>query len=210
MKQNSPNHYKALNNNRGLASATARRTTWCVTNIHALWMLKTIILMGVLVALFGCAPDVSVYKEEKPTLKIQEYLNGNVEAWGIVEDYSGTVVSRFHVKMVGKWKGKTGTLSEEFTYSDGAKQERLWNLELLENGEFKGTAADVIGEMRGKTAGNAAAMQYVLKLPVKGAEYTFKLDDRLYLLNDTYLINRAKMKKFGITVAELTLFFKKN
>lgn len=172
--------------------------------------MKKFLLIGAIMSLFGCAPDVSVYKDEKPVLNIQEYLNGDVEAWGIVEDYSGTVVSRFHVKMVGKWKGNTGTLSEEFTYSDGSKQERLWSLELLDSGEFKGTAADVIGEMRGKTAGNAAAMQYVLKLPVKGTEYTFKLDDRLYLLNDTYLINRAKMKKFGITVAELTLFFKKN
>lgn len=161
-------------------------------------------------ALLGCSgPDVAVYKDEKPVLKIEEYLNGDVEAWGIVEDYSGTVVSRFHVKMVGKWQGNKGTLSEDFTYSDGAKQSRLWHLELLENGEFKGTAADIIGEMRGKSAGNAAAMQYVLELPVKGTVYRFKLDDRLYLLNDTYLINRAKMKKFGITVAELTLFFKK-
>ena len=172
--------------------------------------MKKFLLIGAMMSLFGCAPDVSVYKDEKPTLSIAEYLNGNVEAWGIVEDYSGTVVSRFHVKMVGKWKGKTGTLSEDFTYSDGEKQKRLWNLELLDNGEFKGTAADVIGEMHGKTAGNAAAMQYVLELPIKGTTYRFTFDDRLYLLNDTYLINRAKMKKFGITVAELTLFFKKN
>lgn len=160
--------------------------------------------------LFGCSgPDVSVYKDETPVLNIQEYLQGDVEAWGIVEDYSGKVISRFYVLMQADWKGKNGTLKEFFTYEDGTKKQREWKLEMLADGKFRGTAPDVIGEMRGESAGNAAAMQYVLELPVKGSIYRFKFDDRLYQLDAKHVMNRAKMKKFGITVAQMTLFFSK-
>lgn len=170
----------------------------------------SIIMVSLIGFLTGCtAPDVSVYEGETPKLNIREYLNGEVDAWGIIEDYSGEVVSRFHVKMHGKWNGDKGTLTEDFTYSDGTTQHREWQLTMVSDNEFTGTAPDVIGEMRGKSAGNATAMQYVLEVPVKGRTWRFTFDDRLYLLNDTYLINRAKMKKFGFTAAELTLFFKK-
>lgn len=166
-------------------------------------------LVGLLTAACSSGPDVSVYQDEKPVLHISEYMSGTIDAWGIVEDYSGTVISRFHVKMVGKWKGNKGTLTEHFTYSDGTTQDREWKLTKISDNEFTGTAPDVIGEMKGKSAGNAAVMHYTLELPVKGSTYRFKFDDRMYKLNDTMLINRAKMKKFGVTVAQMTLFFEK-
>lgn len=172
---------------------------------------KTIIatLIGLLASACGNGPDVSEYQNEKPQLHISEYMSGNITAWGIIEDYSGKVIERFEVKMVGKWKGNKGTLTEHFVYSDGTTKDRQWNLTKISDNEFTGTAPDVIGEMKGKSAGNAAVMNYVLEVPVKGSTYRFRFDDRMYLLNKTMLVNRAKMKKLGFTVAEMTLFFEK-
>lgn len=170
---------------------------------------RALIMASLIGFIAGCSPDVAIYKDETPVLNIREYLSGDVEAWGIIEDYSGEVVSRFHVKMRGTWNGDKGTLTEDFTYSDGSTQHREWQLTMVSDTEFTGTAPDVIGQMRGKSAGNAAMMNYVLEVPVKGRTWRFTFDDRLYKMNDTYLINRAKMKKFGFTVAEMTLFFKK-
>lgn len=174
------------------------------------WRILMASLLGFCAAACSGPADISEYEGEKPTLNISEYLNGNVEAWGIIEDYSGSVVSRFHVKMKGKWnKDGTGTLTEDFTYADGSKQHREWKLKKISDTEFSGTAPDVIGEMRGHSSGFAAAMSYVLEVPVKGRIMRFTFDDRLYRLNETMVVNRAKMKKFGFTAAELTLFFVK-
>jgi hypothetical protein len=48
-----------------------------------------------------------------------------------------------------------------------------------------------------------------MQLPVKDKTYHFKFDDWMWQLNDGIVINRSYIKKFGITVAELTLFMQK-
>ena len=42
-----------------------------------------------------------------------------------------------------------------------------------------------------------------------GSTYRLKFDDWMWLMNDGVLMNRSYMKKFGITVGEITIFMKK-
>lgn len=88
--------------------------------------------MGVSVALLlsSCASsfEPSMYATEKPTLELTRYFNGVVDAWGMFQDRSGKIVKRFTVVMHCNWNGDTGTLDEDFTYSDGTKQKRVWTL----------------------------------------------------------------------------------
>ncbi|OZB44834.1 MAG: hypothetical protein B7X42_09000, partial [Thiomonas sp. 14-66-4] len=75
----------------------------------------------------GCASVTPMdYRGEKPSLKLEQYFNGPLTADGIVFNRAGKVVKRFHVDMVGVWHGDEGTLTENFTYSNGAKQVRVW------------------------------------------------------------------------------------
>jgi hypothetical protein len=48
-----------------------------------------------------------------------------------------------------------------------------------------------------------------MDLEVGDKTYRIKLDDWMWQMNDGVLINRSYLKKFGITVAELTLFMQK-
>ena len=50
-------------------------------------------------------------------------------------------------------------------------------------------------------------MTYRLPVEVSGREITFTLDDWMYLQPDGRLINRTAMKKFGVTLAEITIVF---
>jgi hypothetical protein len=47
------------------------------------------------------------------------------------------------------------------------------------------------------------------RLPVGDATYCITFDDWMWQMNDGVLINRSYLKKFGITVAELSLFMQK-
>lgn len=153
--------------------------------------------------------DVTQYAQQKPVLDMQQYFNGTIDAWGMFQDRSGTVIKRFNVVIQCSWEGDTGTLDEDFTYSDGSKQKRVWTLKKQSNGQYIGTASDVVGEAIGITAGNALNWRYVLALPVDGKIYHVNFDDWMFLMDGKTMLNRATMSKFGFRLGEVTLSFSK-
>lgn len=158
----------------------------------------------------GCAgPSVNDYASEKPVLDLRQYFNGVVDAWGIFTDRSGKVVKRFTVVMHCQWNGDQGVLDEDFVYSDGSKQKRIWRLQHLGNGRYSGQADDVIGVADGETRGNAFNWRYTLALPVGSQVWQVQFDDWMYLLDDKVMLNKAAMSKFGIFLGEVTLSFTK-
>lgn len=172
--------------------------------------LRKLTLIGVAIMLTSCAGNsLDYYKGTTPKADIKEYFNGPIKAWGIVQDWRGRVVSQFDIEMVGKWDGDTGTLTEKFTYYDGKKQERVWTIKKLPNGTYEGTAADILDKATGAVEGNAARWNYVMDLPVGDTTYRIRFDDWMWQMNDGVLINRSYLKKFGITVTELTIFMQK-
>jgi len=178
---------------------------------NLLHICKRLLAAFCVVWMFGCASsiDPSHYAAEKPVLNLQQYFNGTLDAWGIFQDRSGKVVKRFTVVMQCKWNGDIGTLDEDFTYSDGTKQKRVWTLRKTGEGRFIGTAPDVIGEAIGEVSGNALHWNYVLALPVDGTTYHVNFDDWMFLMDDRVMLNRAIMSKFGFTLGTVTLSFTK-
>ena len=161
------------------------------------------------VALAGCATvDVADYSSERPVLDLARYFDGTVDGWGMFQDRSGRVVKRFHVRIDAKWEGNAGTLDEQFEYSDGTKERRVWKL-VRDGDRYTGTAGDVVGTAQGRASGNALHWQYVLALPVDGRTWHVDMDDWMFLIDETTLLNRTTMSKFGVKVGEVTLSFRR-
>lgn len=160
-------------------------------------------------ALAGCATvDVADYSSERPVLDLARYFDGTVDGWGMFQDRSGRVVKRFHVRIDAKWEGNAGTLDEHFEYSDGTKERRVWKL-VRDGDRYTGTAGDVVGTAQGRASGNALHWQYVLALPVDGRTWHVDMDDWMFLIDETTLLNRTTMSKFGVKVGEVTLSFRR-
>lgn len=173
-------------------------------------IIKLTLILGVLIMLSSCLNhSLEYYKNTTPQMDIKEYFNGPIKAWGIVQDWRGRVVSRFEVQMMGHWEGNTGTLTEHFTYYEGKQQKRVWTIKKLAEGNYEGTASDIIDKAMGHTKGSAARWSYSMNLPVGDSTYLIHFDDWMWAMNDGVLINRSYLKKFGITVSELTLFMQK-
>ena len=154
--------------------------------------------------------DVDHYAREKPELELSSFFHGTIDAWGIFQKRDGAVARRFHVVIEASWKSpQEGVLDERFTYSDGETQRRVWTLKRQPDGTWQGTADDVVGVAIGKVAGNALRWKYVMRLPVDGKEYLVDFDDWMWQLDDSSMMNRSVMSKFGIDLGEVTLFFKK-
>lgn len=164
--------------------------------------------------LSGCSTNVEDYEGTSPTFELDRYFNGDVVAWGMVQDYTDKVTRRFCVEMTGTWQKApsgdlVGELDEMFYYADGEVDQRIWQLVKSPSGKYSGTASDVTGQAKGEAIGFGFQWQYTLNLDLDGTSYSFFLDDWMYQLDEYRMMNRTEMKKFGITVAEITIFFDK-
>ena len=173
--------------------------------------LKCLMVLLVAVCLVTACASVTPddYRAEKPVLELDRYFSGTIDAWGMFTDRQGKVVKRFSVVMRGSWTGDTGTLDEDFSYSDGTREKRVWTIRKTAPGRYIGTAADVVGEAIGSAAGNALNWRYVLDLKVGDKSYHVDFDDWMYLMDDDVMLNRARMSKFGFALGEVTIAFKK-
>lgn len=175
--------------------------------------LAALFLAAAALAIAGCAgPRPGDYAAERPVLSLQDYFNGRLEAHGMFQDRFGKVVKRFTVTMDGRWTGpdrEDGVLDERFTFSDGTMQRRVWRLKALTDGRFSGTADDVVGTAYGEQRGNAFHWTYTLQQPIGDSVYDVQMDDWMFLVDDRVMLNRAEMRKFGVTLGAVTLSFAK-
>ena len=152
--------------------------------------LQAVLLGGTMtLGLSACSTaHIDDYAGTQPSLSLRDYFNGTVHAWGQVQDRSGKVIKRFKVTLVGVWNGPHGVLT----------------------GRYEGRADDVVGQADGVTQGNALQWRYTLRLPVDDKTYDVTFNDWMFLHDEATLINRAEMSKFGIHLADITLFFRKD
>ena len=173
--------------------------------------MKKFIGLFLLIIITGCSNKMKPtdFKDKTPRLIIEEYLSGNVKAWGVLQNRSGKVTRQFRADLVGKWDGSKLILNEVFEWSDGEKQTREWSINKIDEHNYEGTASDVVGKAKGYSYGPAFKFEYVLLVPVKGKNIKITFDDWIFLQDKKVAINRATMTKFGIKVAELTVMFLK-
>ncbi len=173
-------------------------------------LLPMALLSAAAALIAGCAaPGVEAYRDQRPVLDLRQYFDGEIEAQGMFQNRSGEVVRRFTVAIKGSWQGNVGTLEEDFFYSDGTTDRRVWTITRIDEHNYIGTADDVIGEATGKAYGNALRWRYVLALDVDGKTYKVDFDDWMYLIDEKIMLNRSEMRKFGFRLGEVTLAFRK-
>ena len=174
--------------------------------------MKKLIGIFTLLILTGCANTMKPtdFKDQKPRLIIEDYLSGNVKAWGVLQNRSGKVTRQFKADLNGKWDGSQLVLDEVFNWTDGEKQTRQWTILKINEHNYEGTASDVVGKAKGYSYGPAFKFEYVLLVPVKGKEMKITFDDWIFKQDERVAINRATMTKFGFKVAELTVVFVKD
>ena len=172
-------------------------------------MFKVIIFFILSLLLTGCEEkDTRIYSKEKPVLTIQDYFNGKVKAYGIVQTWTGKVVERFVIDMQGSWQGQEGIVKEKIIDSLHGQQNREWHFRLIDQNHFVGTAQDTVGELKGEQYGNTIHARYRLKIhSSNGKIYEFDFDEWFFRIDDRIVLDRTRMKKYGVTIGQITLSF---
>jgi hypothetical protein len=173
--------------------------------------MRLLFIAALLMLTSGCSTiDMTAYRDNRPRFDLFDYFEGKTRGWGIVQDRKGRLLRQFTVDIDGQVTGPDQLrLHEEFSWSDGKFETRTWFVNRRGEHGFTGTAADVVGEAEGVSAGNVFNWEYHLNLEVDGRTWKIAFDDWVFQVSDEILINRANMSKFGITVGEITIVFQK-
>ena len=177
-----------------------------------LLILILLIIISVLIKsnLFNDSMKPEDFKNTEPEIKIEKYFEGQVKAWGILQDRKGRVTRQFEANMIGKFENNILTLEEDFFWKDGETQRRVWKIKKIDEHNYIGTAPDVVGEAKGASYGSAFKFEYNLMIPFKGKNIKIRFDDWIFKQDEKVAINRATLTKFGFKVGEITFFFEKN
>ncbi|WGH80374.1 DUF3833 family protein [Jannaschia sp. GRR-S6-38] len=138
-----------------------------------------------------------------PELDLQKHLTGRLVCRGMIFGPTGRVTSRFTATMEMSWDGPKGSMVEHFLYDDGTVQDRVWLIQLHEDGRVETEATDVLGHGTGRIMGNALGLRYAIQLPPENGSHVLQAVDWMYLQEDGTILNRSQFRKFGIKVAEL-------
>lgn len=173
-------------------------------------LLSVLLALALALALAGCAgisgkPALT----QDPEFDLFEFFDGRVLATGIVQNRSGEVIQRFDALIDGIVEGDTLVLDESFTYFQGeGPATRVWTIERAGSG-YIGSATDIPGPAVGRSFGNALNWRYVMDLPVGDRTVKVAFDDWFWALDGERIINRSYISKFGIRLAEVTLYMER-
>ena len=138
-----------------------------------------------------------------------EYFDGETTAWGLIVDRFGNLQRTFKVRLNGNIDNKQLLLKEYFTYNDGETEYREWIITKTETGTYEGKSKDTIGVAKGKQDGNTMRMVYDTTISIGETDIRVSFDDRFVKADKKVVINRAEILKWGIKIADVTIFFSK-
>ncbi|MBP3128191.1 DUF3833 domain-containing protein [Thalassospira sp. ER-Se-21-Dark] len=173
-------------------------------------MLRNFMALFVLVLLAGCGSmKPQDFAQKEPRFDVFDYFEGDSRAWGIFEDRFGTLRRQFTVEITGTVEDGVLTLEEDFIYDDGETDRRVWKISKTDEHSYEGLADDIVGKAIGSQYGNALNWSYDMDLKVGDGAWRVTFDDWMFLQPDGVLVNRARVKKWGFEIGEVTLFFTK-
>lgn len=140
-------------------------------------------------------------------IDLLDYFDGRLRAIGVFEDCFRSCRRKLVVDLVGTRTGDNLELREQFYYDDGELQQRTWWIKSLGDNRYQGYADDVIGSAKGIANKAELRWKYQMRLPIGERKVTVNFDDRMYLLPDNTLINRAAIRKWGFVIGTVTLAF---
>ena len=174
-------------------------------------MIRAALALSALGLLAACSgrPSLTDQPLSDRDFELQEFFEGRTVAYGQFQDRFGTVRRRFEVVIDGTWDGDTLTLNEDFSYADGTSERRVWTLRQTGPESWEGTAPGVIGTATGREQGDTFNWAYTIDLPVPDGTMRVSFDDWMWQLSDNRVLNRAYMRKAGVTIGSVIIMFEK-
>ena len=176
-------------------------------NLNALTRTWILAVAGALSACTGV--PVQHFEGATPAFDPIAYFAGPTHSWGVIEARDGAPKTRFRADLSGRRDGDALVLTQDFTFEDGHKQQRIWRLQRVDAHRIDASASDVIGVATGYAYGNTFRWDYTLQLTSNPLSRV-GMHHWMYLAGDgNTLLNQVTIRKFGLRVGGTTEYFQR-
>ncbi len=139
-----------------------------------------------------------------------EFFTGAFSGSGVVLTRFGGLLRQFVLDGTGTVDAVTGILllTETYRFDDGQIDELNWIIRRNDDGSYDGSETSLADPADGKTTDNSFIWIYVRHVPDQGGETTtMSFHDTFWLQADGSAVAHASIRRLGIEVATMTVFY---
>lgn len=137
----------------------------------------------------------------------EDFFNGNLKASGMFIDRFGNVQKRFSADVKCEAANDGFVLKEHFTFDDGKKETRVWNIKRTSDKSYVGLTDDVHKQARGTLTEIGLLWRYDFYLELFGRRVLVNFNDKMIMQSSEVVLNHATISKFGFKLGELFISF---
>lgn len=147
-----------------------------------------------------------------PEFKPEEFFDGALVGWGVMENPLGGLQKRYTVKAEGRWDAEARVVhfTETWTFDDGFVDTLRWQIRSLGEGKYFGSEPLLDGEAEGDQAGYAFHWRYTRETPQPdGKSVKLNFDDWFWRIDDRTVIVKGTAGRLGLPFATAHVTYQK-
>jgi hypothetical protein len=165
-----------------------------------------------LFVLAGCSSlKPESFSSGTPLLNPVKFFDGHTHSTGVLESRNGKPAEPITTKTEGVYADGRLRMDQDVYTGTSQPTHRRFNLKMTDAHHVEATGSDVAGTAYGEVYGNYFTWTFRMKIADKGLVQHVNMTQCMYLMPDgKTLIIRSILRKFGITVKEITEQFHKD
>lgn len=177
---------------------------------YMLGLLQRIVPLCLVAVLFFSTATPGNSDPVGKAFELEQFFVGEVLAQGSFSSAFAGTQQDFKMTMNGTMKGGILVIEQEVRRADGSVELATWEIKRSGNKRYTGTRTYAVEPLKIEIKKNRVEWSYKLDMPVDGGgRRTLSFEDVMVLRNDGTVFRRGKVKKFGLTVAEVETVYER-
>jgi len=155
---------------------------------------------------------IEEFKHKTPLFLPEEFFNGRLRGWGVLESLTGGLQMRSTITAEGEWDAGAQAIrfTETYRFDDGHEDTLRWTIRRVKSGVYSGSEPTLEGEASGEQAGCAFHWRYSRNTPgADGKTTLLNFDDWFYRIDEEACIVRGSAGRAGIPFVTAHVTYRK-
>ena len=154
--------------------------------------------------------NIQDFEGKGPEFRPEDYFNGRLEGWGVLEKPTGGVQKRFTVAAEGRSFDEGVRYTETWTFDDGHVDTLNWEIRKAGDGQYSGVEDRSEGEAKGEQAGCAFHWKYTRDTPQPdGKSMKLNFDDWFFRIDEDAVVAKGVAGRLGLPFATAHVTYRK-
>lgn len=173
---------------------------------------RNVLLLCLALFTGACASKpIASFEQGRPPFDPLKYFTGRTHSWGVFETPTGRPKQILTTRTDSHMAADGLHFEQDLVFEDGRKVHRSWIVRRVDAHRYTATGTGIVGIARGEARGNVFHLEFTLATAPGNPLAHLYMSQWMYLQRDgVTMVNRATLRKGGVTVAMLTEQFRKD